>query len=280
MNFFSEGFFLGLSLIVAIGAQNAFVLRQGIRKEHQFVTALLCALIDCALITAGSLGLGTLIASMPILLKTVTFFGAAFVAWYGAQAFIRVFRSNAVMTDGNDRSAYGEADRHHATHAEPSQSPRLSRHRAARRRNLVAAPSAVPVFFHRGRELGVARMVFRDLVWRGFSRSPFREKDNMENFRLRDRRHHVRHLRAARKVRDIGNLTGIRKKIRKKILRTDIDDGIHGPRISTPREKSDGADRECFVESEFGEMSERERDRAVRDIAVRDRQMRREFFAA
>lgn len=104
MNFFSEGFFLGLSLIVAIGAQNAFVLRQGIRKEHQFVTALLCALIDCALITAGSLGLGTLIASMPILLKTVTFFGAAFVAWYGAQAFIRVFRSNAVMTDGNDEA--------------------------------------------------------------------------------------------------------------------------------------------------------------------------------
>ena len=89
MNFFSEGFFLGLSLIVAIGAQNAFVLRQGIRKEHQFVTALLCTMIDAALITAGSLGLGTVIASMPILLKTVTVFGAAFVAWYGAQAFIR-----------------------------------------------------------------------------------------------------------------------------------------------------------------------------------------------
>ena len=105
MNFFSEGFFLGLSLIVAIGAQNAFVLRQGIRKEHQFVTALLCTMIDAALITAGSLGLGTVIASMPILLKTVTFFGAAFVAWYGAQAFIRVFRSSAVM-GGADGEAH------------------------------------------------------------------------------------------------------------------------------------------------------------------------------
>jgi L-lysine exporter family protein LysE/ArgO len=99
MEFFWEGLSLGFSLIVAIGAQNAFVLKQGIRKEHTFAVAALCSLIDVALIVAGTLGLGSVIASIPLLLRAITFLGALFVAWYGVQAFIRVFRPNAILTD-------------------------------------------------------------------------------------------------------------------------------------------------------------------------------------
>jgi L-lysine exporter family protein LysE/ArgO len=99
MDIYFEGLGLGFSLIVAIGAQNAFVLRQGIKKEHALATALVCSLIDAVLITAGALGLGSIIASLPLLLKAVTFFGAAFVGWYGIQAFIRVFRENAITAE-------------------------------------------------------------------------------------------------------------------------------------------------------------------------------------
>ncbi len=96
MNVFLEGLGLGFSLIVAIGAQNAFVLRQGIKGEHVFATALLCALIDFSLISAGALGLGSLVSSHPTVLRAVTFLGAAFVVWYGIHAFIRVFKTQAL----------------------------------------------------------------------------------------------------------------------------------------------------------------------------------------
>jgi L-lysine exporter family protein LysE/ArgO len=96
MNFYWEGLSLGFSLIVAIGAQNTFVLRQGIKKEHALAVAALCSLIDVVLIVAGTLGLGSLIASVPLFLKIVTFFGAAFVAYYGIKAFIRAFRPGSL----------------------------------------------------------------------------------------------------------------------------------------------------------------------------------------
>jgi len=103
MNVYLEGLGLGFSLIAAIGAQNAFVLRQGIKKEHAFAIAAICSIIDAALILAGAAGLGSIIASVPILLKVVTFFGATFVGWYGLQAFIRAFGSNSIMTENDGR---------------------------------------------------------------------------------------------------------------------------------------------------------------------------------
>jgi len=56
-----SGFLLGATLIIAIGAQNAFILRQGLKREHVFVLCLICAVSDAALIAAGVAGLGTLI---------------------------------------------------------------------------------------------------------------------------------------------------------------------------------------------------------------------------
>ena len=79
---FLSGFLLGGSLIVAIGAQNAFILRQGLLRSHVFVLCLVCALSDAVLIAAGVAGLGTLVAASPRLLAVVTVGGALFLFAY------------------------------------------------------------------------------------------------------------------------------------------------------------------------------------------------------
>ncbi|HRP78633.1 MAG TPA: LysE/ArgO family amino acid transporter [Aquamicrobium sp.] len=93
---FLSGFFLGLSLIVAIGAQNAFILRQGLLRQHVFVLCLICALSDALLIAAGVAGLGTLVSSSPALIAVVTVGGALFLFSYALIAFRRAWRPQAL----------------------------------------------------------------------------------------------------------------------------------------------------------------------------------------
>ena len=76
------GLVTGLSLIVAIGAQNAFVLRQGIRREHVGAVALLCSVADAVLILAGVTGIGTIVERAPVVLDVVRWAGAAFLLGY------------------------------------------------------------------------------------------------------------------------------------------------------------------------------------------------------
>ncbi len=102
-----EGFLLGVSLIVAIGAQNAFVLRQGLARSHVFAVAGICALSDLVLIAAGVGGLGTLVHEAPSLLTLVSLGGAAFLAVYGLLSFHRAIRP-AALTPA-DRSTAGLA---------------------------------------------------------------------------------------------------------------------------------------------------------------------------
>lgn len=92
-----SGFFLGASLIIAIGAQNAFILRQGLLRQHVFILCLICALSDAILIAAGVAGLGTLIAQSPMLISFVTIAGAAFLFWYASVAFRRAFHPEAMQ---------------------------------------------------------------------------------------------------------------------------------------------------------------------------------------
>jgi L-lysine exporter family protein LysE/ArgO len=92
-----SGFALGGSLIVAIGAQNAFILRQGLIRAHVFVLCFICALSDALLIAAGVGGLGTLVSSSPVLIAVVTLAGAAFLATYSAMAFRRAIRPGAMV---------------------------------------------------------------------------------------------------------------------------------------------------------------------------------------
>lgn len=77
------GFALGLSLILAIGAQNAFVLRQGIRRVHVLPIVLTCAVSDAILVTLGVAGFGALVEKLPWLEWVMRLFGAAFLIWYG-----------------------------------------------------------------------------------------------------------------------------------------------------------------------------------------------------
>lgn len=93
---FLAGCAIGLGLIVAIGAQNAFVLRQGILRQHVFVICLFCALSDALLILVGVAGLGALIEAFPALLVAVTLFGIAFLGWYGLLAARRALRPVAL----------------------------------------------------------------------------------------------------------------------------------------------------------------------------------------
>ena len=86
---FVQGLVLSLGLIVAIGAQNAFVLRQGLRREHVGAVVLFCALADAVLITAGVLGMAQALGERPGLAKALALAGASFLAWYGWQALRR-----------------------------------------------------------------------------------------------------------------------------------------------------------------------------------------------
>ena len=84
----------GLSLIVAIGAQNAYVLRQGVRREHVGPIVAICAASDAVLIAAGIGGLGALVKSMPTAVTVIAWIGAAFLVTYGVLAARRAWKQH------------------------------------------------------------------------------------------------------------------------------------------------------------------------------------------
>jgi L-lysine exporter family protein LysE/ArgO len=86
MNSFLAGFSLSFSLILAIGAQNAFVLKQGLRAEHVFWVCLVCALSDAILITLGVVGFSAIIAQLPWLEPVMRYGGALFLFVYGGRS--------------------------------------------------------------------------------------------------------------------------------------------------------------------------------------------------
>ncbi|NOD74665.1 MULTISPECIES: LysE/ArgO family amino acid transporter [unclassified Ruegeria] len=95
------GFALGFSLILAIGAQNAFILRQGLRREHVFILCLTCAVSDAVLIGAGVAGFGTLAQAVPWFETVMRYGGAAFLTWYGLRSLGSAWQGGAVMEIGN-----------------------------------------------------------------------------------------------------------------------------------------------------------------------------------
>ncbi|WP_439957138.1 LysE/ArgO family amino acid transporter [Nocardia altamirensis] len=94
-----SGFGFGLSLIVAIGAQNAFVLRQGVRGQHIFAVVAVCALSDMVLIAAGVGGFGVVIQSMPAVVVVVRYAGAAFLLGYAVLAVRRACSATALTAE-------------------------------------------------------------------------------------------------------------------------------------------------------------------------------------
>jgi L-lysine exporter family protein LysE/ArgO len=92
------GLGFGLSLIVAIGAQNAFVLRQGLRREHVGVVAAICAVSDAVLYAAGGAGFGPLVERWPDAVVVMRWLGAAVVLGYGAMAAWRAVRGDSLLS--------------------------------------------------------------------------------------------------------------------------------------------------------------------------------------
>lgn len=98
---FFTGMALGLGLIVAIGAQNAFVLRQGLRGEHVFAICLACAVSDAILIVAGVAGFGAIVSAAPWLDPVMRVAGAAFLALYGARSLYAALTSNSALREAS-----------------------------------------------------------------------------------------------------------------------------------------------------------------------------------
>ncbi len=90
------GLLTGLSLIVAIGAQNAFVLRQGLAREHVGVVVAICAVSDLVLIVAGVAGIGTIIRQAGWVIDVVRWLGVAFLTWYGVTSLIKARRTSGL----------------------------------------------------------------------------------------------------------------------------------------------------------------------------------------
>lgn len=91
-----EGFFLGISLIIAIGAQNLFVLRQGIKGQYVLTTAVVSSLCDFLMIGIGTMGAGTLVASMPELRRVAIIGGIIFLLYYGIKSCVSLVRGKSL----------------------------------------------------------------------------------------------------------------------------------------------------------------------------------------
>ena len=99
-----SGFGLGLSLILAIGAQNAFVLRAGLLKRYVFIVCLTCSLSDALLIYIGVNGLGRFVQSMPVIFDVMRYGGAIFLVLYGAKSLYSAWRGGTGLEAAGELS--------------------------------------------------------------------------------------------------------------------------------------------------------------------------------
>ena len=102
-----QGFALGGGLIIAIGAQNAYLIRQGVRGERVFFIASICFLSDALLIAVGAAGLGSVIASDPLLKSVAAWGGALFLGVYGAKSAFNVYKPEPMSRDICDTDTEG-----------------------------------------------------------------------------------------------------------------------------------------------------------------------------
>jgi len=110
MNPALTGLLAGLSLIIAIGAQNAFVIRQGLARNHVLAIVLICALSDTALIFLGTAGLGTVVTALPWLIPVMRWLGVVYLLWFGVNTLRAMFKSDHLDASGNAKAlTFGKA---------------------------------------------------------------------------------------------------------------------------------------------------------------------------
>ncbi len=103
-----QGFGLGATMIIPIGAQNAYVLNQGIKRNHHLTTATICSLLDVIFISLGIFGGGALLSSNEILLTSVTLGGVAFLSFYGFISLRSAFTSTSINESDGEVIARGK----------------------------------------------------------------------------------------------------------------------------------------------------------------------------
>jgi L-lysine exporter family protein LysE/ArgO len=104
---FLQGLGTGAGLIIAIGAQNAFVLNRGLTRNHHLTVALICAMSDALLITLGLSGMGIVLAHSEALAVWATWLGVAFLFWYGLRSFRSAMRSGSLEAQERARMGLG-----------------------------------------------------------------------------------------------------------------------------------------------------------------------------
>jgi L-lysine exporter family protein LysE/ArgO len=157
------GLGLGLSLIVAIGAQNVFVLRQGIRREHVFAIAAICALSDLVLIVVGVSGIGAVLSAVPWLVEVIRWAGAAFLIGYGALAARRALRPSGEVLVAGGEAPVDDGDASEATDAPESADARAGTPAASD--GPGASVSATATLTRRSTTLAAAVLTCLALTW-------------------------------------------------------------------------------------------------------------------
>ena len=100
------GFLTGLSLIVAIGAQNAFVIRQGLLRSHVLLVVAVCSLSDAFLIVLGTGGLGEIVKANEHLLTFIRWFGVAYLTWFGIRSLRSACKENQLLASGTAETSW------------------------------------------------------------------------------------------------------------------------------------------------------------------------------
>ena len=98
---FIKGLVVGLGLIIAIGAQNGYLLNNGLKRQHRFLSALTCTVIDVLLIAAGVSGLGYLVSLHPLILVFAKWFGVIFLLAYALRSFFSVFKNQYLQLEAS-----------------------------------------------------------------------------------------------------------------------------------------------------------------------------------
>ncbi|MGI0116184.1 LysE/ArgO family amino acid transporter [Zooshikella sp. RANM57] len=102
---FSQGFAIGLGMIIPIGAQNAFVLNHALKRQYPYLVALVCSLCDVVLITVGVTGVGSLLSQHTALMLLAKYVGAAFLICYACFAWLKAWRNQYAMTVLGEKNA-------------------------------------------------------------------------------------------------------------------------------------------------------------------------------
>lgn len=107
MDIVVAGFFAGLALIVAIGAQNAYVLRQGLARNHVGLVVLVCAVADALLILAGVAGFGEVVRAVPVVLEIFRWVGVVYLLWFAAKSFVSATKTNVLLPSEEEPKSRG-----------------------------------------------------------------------------------------------------------------------------------------------------------------------------